>query len=112
AEREGRVVIEEERRRVVVEAEEEHVGLFLREPLRHRLVALEERLPVRILVLALVVRDADRRDVRGADTADDSRHTAGFYSGHPVLELADLLDPELDRLARAQEALARHADAR
>src|SRR5258706_11013062 len=34
------------------------------------------------------------------------------YSGDAVLELADLLDPELDRLARSQEALARHTDAR
>src|SRR5258708_33282806 len=34
------------------------------------------------------------------------------YSGDAVLELADLLDPEPDRLARTQEALARHADAR
>ena len=43
AEREGRVVVEEERGGVVVEAEEEHVGLLLRQPFRHRLVALEER---------------------------------------------------------------------
>src|SRR5438105_3913897 len=35
-----------------------------------------------------------------------------FYSGDAVLELADLLDPEPDRLARTQEALAWHADAR
>src|SRR5258708_40289895 len=40
------------------------------------------------------------------------RAISRFYSGHAVLELADLLDPELHRLARAQEALARHADAR
>ena len=32
AEREGRVVVEEEAGGVVVEAEEEHVGLLLREP--------------------------------------------------------------------------------
>src|SRR5260221_682911 len=40
------------------------------------------------------------------------RAISRFYSRHAVLELADLLDPELHRLARAQEALARHADAR
>src|SRR5207249_2322647 len=34
-----------------------------------------------------------------------------FYLGDAVLELADLLDPEPDRLTRAKEALARHADA-
>ena len=36
---------------MVVEAEEEHVGLLLRQPLRHRVVAFEERLPVRFLLL-------------------------------------------------------------
>ena len=74
AERERRVVVEEERRGVVVEAEEQHVGLLLGEPLRHRLVALEERLPVRVVLLAPVERHRDRGDVRGADAADDARH--------------------------------------
>src|SRR5882672_12864567 len=40
------------------------------------------------------------------------RAISRFYSRHAVLELAYLLDPELDRLARAQETLARHADTR
>ena len=74
AERERRVVVEEERGGVVVEAEEEHVGLLLGQPLRHRLVALEQRRPVRVVLLALVERHRDGGDVRGADAADDARH--------------------------------------
>src|SRR5213075_1183755 len=76
AEREGRIVVEEEGGGVVVEAEEEHVGLLLRQPLRHRLVALEERLPVRVVLLALVERHRDRGHVRRADAADDACHAA------------------------------------
>jgi hypothetical protein len=67
-------VIEEEGRRVVVEAEEEYVGFFLLEPACHPLVALEERLPVGIVLLALVERHRDRGNVGGADAADDLGH--------------------------------------
>ena len=48
AEREVRVVIEEERRHVIVVDEEQHVGLLVREPLLHGLVALEDRRPHRV----------------------------------------------------------------
>src|SRR5216684_4035351 len=94
AQREGRVVIEEKSGGVIVEAEEQHVGLALGEPLRHRLVALEQRLPVRVVLLALVESDADGRDMRGADAADDFRHVKsrragqdcppGFYAAAPA----------------------------
>src|SRR5882762_5139527 len=94
AQREGRIVIEEKSGGVIVEAEEQHVGLALGEPLRHRLVALEQRLPVRVILLALVESDADSRYVRGADAADDFRHVKsrraapdcppGFYAAAPA----------------------------
>lgn len=74
AQREGRVVVEEEGRRVVVVEEHQHVGLAGGEPRRDRLVALEQRSPVGILALAPVVRHRDRGDVGGADAADDSSH--------------------------------------
>src|SRR6185503_9797917 len=77
AEREGRVVVEEERGGVVVEAEEQHVGLLLGQPLRHRLVALEQRLPVRVLLLALVERHGDGGYVGRADSTDDLSHARG-----------------------------------
>src|SRR5689334_5590550 len=67
-------MIEEESRGVVVEAEKKHVGLLFGEPSCDRLVALEERLPVGIVLLALVERDADGRHVRGADPANDPCH--------------------------------------
>src|SRR3954469_10727615 len=76
AEGERRVVIEEEGRRVVVEAEEEDVGLLLGEPLRHRLVAFEERRPVGVLLLTLVERHCDRRNMRSPDSANDLCHAA------------------------------------
>src|SRR5437773_11891246 len=54
AQREGRVVVEEKSGGVIVEAEEQHVGLALGEPAGDRLVAPEERLPVRVVLPALV----------------------------------------------------------
>src|SRR3954469_2463334 len=83
AEREGRVLVEEERGGVVVEAEEEDIGLLLRQPLRHRLVALEERLPVGIALLALVERHRDRGHVGGANAANDASHGGLFYLSLP-----------------------------
>ena len=74
AEREGRIEVEEEARRVVVVEEHQHVGPLLGEPARDRLVALEQRRPRGIVLLALVVGDADGGHVRGADAADDRCH--------------------------------------
>src|SRR5438445_11372428 len=87
AQREGRVVVEEKSGGVIVETEEQHVGPALSEPLRHRLVALEQRLPVRVVLLAPVENDADGRDVRSADAVDDfrllrsHRDSSGFPPG-------------------------------
>src|SRR5690606_14194448 len=69
-EREVRVVIEEERRNVVVVDEEQNVGPLRRKPLLHRLVALENGSPDRILLLARVEGEPDGGGVRGGDTAD------------------------------------------
>jgi hypothetical protein len=72
--REGRIVVEEERAGVVVEAEEEDVGLLLGEPCRHRPIGLEQRRPGRVLLPGLVERHADGGYVGAADAADDAGH--------------------------------------
>jgi len=74
AEREGGIKVEEEAGEMVVVEENKHVGLLLGEPARHRLVALEQRRPCGIVLLALVVGEAYGRHVRGADASYDSRH--------------------------------------
>ncbi len=73
-EREGRIAIEKKGGGVIVEAEDEHVGLLLGEPFCDRRVAFEERLPVGIGLLRLVERHGDGRHVRCADAADDPCH--------------------------------------
>ena len=74
AEREVRVVIEEERGDVVVVDEEQDVGLLLGQPLLHRLVAGEDGRPHRVLLLVRIEREADGGGVRGGDAADDRGH--------------------------------------
>src|SRR5262249_47485485 len=74
AEREVRIVVEEERSHVVVVDEEQHVRALVRKPLLHGLVALEDRCPDRILLLLGVEREADRGRVGGGDPSD--------YGGH------------------------------
>ena len=59
AQREVRVVVEEERGDVVVVDEEQHVGLLLGEPSLDRLVAGKDGRPHRILLLLRVEREAD-----------------------------------------------------
>jgi hypothetical protein len=61
AQREVRVVVEEERRDVVVVDEEQHIRLVLFQPFLHRLVALEDRRPDRVVLLVGVVGEADGR---------------------------------------------------
>ena len=78
AEREVRVVIEEERRDVIVVDEEQHVGLLRREPLLHGLVAREDRRPHGVVLLAGVEREADRRRVRARDAAHYRGHLLRF----------------------------------
>jgi hypothetical protein len=72
--REGRVVVEEERGHVIVVDDQQDVGLFLRQPLLHRLVSLEDGRPRRVLLLVGVQREADGRRVGGGDGADDVSH--------------------------------------
>src|SRR5690606_35241732 len=79
AEREMRIVIEKERRDVVVVNEEEHVGALLPEPLLNGTVALEDGLPDRVRLLVRVQRKTDGRCVRRRDAAEDLRHDALEY---------------------------------
>src|SRR5688572_31379391 len=78
AEGERRIVVEEEGGGMVVEAEEEDIGLFLLQPARHPFIALEQRLPVRVVLLSPVERHRDGGNVRGADAADDSCHCGRY----------------------------------
>jgi hypothetical protein len=74
AEGEGRVVVEEERRDVVVEDVDDRVGLLLLEPVLDRLERLEDRRPRRVVLLVLVVGEANGRRVRCRNAADDPGH--------------------------------------
>src|SRR5262249_5948867 len=95
AQREMRVVIEEERRDVIVVDEEQHVGLLLGQPAFDGLVAREDGRPHRVLLLFRVEREADGGGVRGGDAADYCRHgmlldlrenTGGPHTGPSVSE--------------------------
>src|SRR5690606_11169515 len=74
AQREVRVVVEEERGDVVVEDVKQNVGLVLCQPVLNGLVALEDRLPDRILMLLRVERETDGGGMRGGDPTDDPGH--------------------------------------
>ena len=74
ADGEGRQLVEEEVEAVVVVEDHRDVGLRLREPRVRGRVAVEEGLPVRILLQVLRDRAADGRDVRARDCADDGCH--------------------------------------
>jgi hypothetical protein len=71
---EGRVVVEEERRHVVVKDVDDGVRLLLAEPVLDRLERLEDRRPGRVVLLVLVVGKANGRRVRCRNAADDPRH--------------------------------------
>ena len=71
ADREGRQLVEEEVEAVVVVEHHGDVRLLAREPAVHAVEAVEERLPVGIVLLALGDRLADRGNVGRADAADD-----------------------------------------
>ncbi len=74
AQRERRVVVEEERRDVIVEDVDDRVGPVLLEPGGHRLERPEDRGPVGVVLLVLVVGKANSRRVRGGDATDDPGH--------------------------------------
>src|SRR5438105_738580 len=74
AQGEGRIEVEEDAIRMIVVEDDQDVGLLPRQPVGNRLVALEERLPCRVLVLALVEGEPDGGYMRGSDAADDGCH--------------------------------------
>jgi len=74
AERERRVVVEEERGDVIVVDEDERVRPLLGEPLPDRHVGREDRPPDGVVGGLPVVGEADGRGVRGRDRTDDSGH--------------------------------------
>src|SRR5215468_3086584 len=74
ADREGRDEIEAEGGGVIVEHQEDHVGLLLLLPLLGEVVALENRLPVGLGGLAEVERRADRGHMRGVNAGADTGH--------------------------------------
>src|SRR6185437_2851955 len=74
AEGEGRVMVEEERRDVVVEDVDDRVGLLLAEPVLDRLERLEDGRPRGVVLLVLVVGEANGRRVRCRNAPDDPGH--------------------------------------
>jgi hypothetical protein len=74
AQRERRVVIEEEGRDVVVVDGEDHVRLLVRDPVGHRREVLEDRRPDGVVALVLVESKTDSGRVRGGDASDDPCH--------------------------------------
>ena len=82
AQRERRVVVEEERRDVVVVDHEQHVGPLLGQPVRQRREVPEDRRPDRIVLLVLVVGEADGRRMRRGDAADDACHAFLLFEAH------------------------------
>ena len=74
AQHEGRVVVEEERRHVVVVDQEQHVRLLLLQPGLDRLIGFEDRLPDRVFLLLAVQREADGGGVGSGDHAHDTGH--------------------------------------
>ena len=72
----GRHLVEEKVETVVVVESHHHIGPHPVEPLAHRRKAVEERLPVGIILQPARDRVANRRDMACADTADDLRHVS------------------------------------
>ena len=76
AERERRVMVEKERRDVIVVDPQQDVGTLLGEPGRERREVLEDRRPHGVVALVPVVGEADGRRMRGGDAADDACHAS------------------------------------
>ncbi|CAB5033962.1 unannotated protein [freshwater metagenome] len=76
AEGEGRVVVEKEGRGMIVVKKHQYVGVFLGHPSGHRLIALEQWRPVRVVLQFAVEGSGDGGNVRGADAANDACHVS------------------------------------
>jgi hypothetical protein len=74
ADRESRQLVEKEVETVVVIEHHGDVGLLARQPVMDVIEALEERLPIRIVLFLVRYRLADRGHVCGSDATDDSGH--------------------------------------
>jgi hypothetical protein len=96
ADRKGRNEIEAEGGGVIVEHQEDHIGLLLLLPLFGEVVALEHWLPIGFGGLAEVERSADRWHVRGINAGGD----AGHYFFSPVVRLPSIERPPLTIMSR------------
>src|SRR5262245_18513719 len=74
SEGEVRVMIEKERRHMIVEDEKQNVRFLRREPLPDRLVTFENRRPVRIGLLSGVECETNDRCMRTGDCANYRSH--------------------------------------
>src|SRR3954464_630534 len=74
ADRERGNHVEAERRRVVVVDQENDIGRVLRQPGLRRLIAREDRLPIRFSALAEIEGRADGGYVRGVNACCDRGH--------------------------------------
>ena len=74
AQRERRIVVEEERGDVIVVDRQDHVRFLLGEPVGHRGEVLEDGCPDGVVALVLVERKADGGRVRGGDASNDPCH--------------------------------------
>src|SRR5678816_4946142 len=81
--REVGVVVEEERRDVVVEDHEQHVRLLLGEPSLYWLISLEDRRPGRVVLFMRIQREPDGGRMRAGDGSDDCGHCLLYTSPSP-----------------------------
>ena len=104
AERERRVMVEEERGDVIVVDDQQRVRPLLGKPCADRLISLEDGLPDRIGALVGVVCKADRGRVRRGDGADDPGQWASSRTGAAIGQRrrASCLDFHLTVGRRAQ----------
>ena len=75
---ERRVVVEEERRHVVVEDHEQRVGFLFGQPFLGRCEPFEHRRPHRVVLFAAIYREADRGRVRAGNATDNASHLLSF----------------------------------
>jgi hypothetical protein len=68
------IVIDEERRHVIVINEEQHIRLLLRQPAPDGFVAFEDGSPVRVFFFMGIERKPDRGCMGAGDSADDLGH--------------------------------------